>query len=80
MTAADPNRLVAALARDAINLDLKTVDLCFLAALYLRADRAALASFEEAQLVDLFEQVLEVVEAGRRQPAQARDAFHSAAA
>ena len=68
MTAADPNRLVAALARDAINLDLKTVDLCFLAALYLRADRAALASFEEAQLVDLFEQVLEVVEAGADSP------------
>jgi chromosome partition protein MukF len=68
MTPADPNRLVAALARDAINLDLKTVDLCFLAALYLRADRAALASFEEAQLVDMFEQVLEVVEPGAESP------------
>ncbi len=68
MTTTDPNRLVAALARDAINLDLKTVDLCFLAALYLRADRAALASFEEVQLVDMFEQVLEVVEPGADSP------------
>ena len=27
----DPSRLIAALARDQVNLDLKTVDLCFLA-------------------------------------------------
>jgi hypothetical protein len=40
----DPSRLIAALARDRINLDLKTLDLCFLAGLYLRADRASLAS------------------------------------
>ena len=43
----DPSRLIPALARDQINLDLKTLDLCFLAGLYLRADRASLASFEE---------------------------------
>jgi chromosome partition protein MukF len=68
MTPTDPNRLIAGLARDGISLDLKTVDLCFLAALYVRADRAALASFEEAQLVDMFEQVLEVVEPGADSP------------
>lgn len=68
MSATDPNRLIAGLARDGITLDLKTVDLCFLAALYLRADRAALASFEEGQLVDMFEQVLEVVEPGADSP------------
>ena len=38
----DPSRLIAALARDRISLDLKTLDLCFLAGLYLRADRASL--------------------------------------
>jgi len=27
----DPSRLIAALARDRINLDLKTLDLCFIA-------------------------------------------------
>lgn len=43
-----------------MNLDLKTVDLCFLAGLYLRADKAALASFEEDVLIDMFEQVCEV--------------------
>ena len=48
MTSSDPSRLIAALARDQITLDLKTVDLCFLAGLYLRADRAASAWFEEA--------------------------------
>jgi chromosome partition protein MukF len=64
----DPSRVVASLARDQVNLDLKTVDLCFLAALYLRADKAALASFEEDALVDLFEQVCDVVEPGAENP------------
>ena len=31
MTAPDPNRLIARLTRDKVTLDLKTVDLCFLA-------------------------------------------------
>jgi len=64
----DPSRLIAALARDQINLDLKTVDLCFLAGLYLRADRAALASFEEDVLVDMFEQICDVVDPGAERP------------
>ena len=64
----DPNRLVAALARDQIHLDLKTLDLCFLAGLYLRADRAALASFEEDVLIDLFEQICDVVDPGAERP------------
>lgn len=64
----DPSRVIAALARDQINLDLKTVDLCFLAGLYLRADKAALASFDEDALVDLFEQVCDVVEPGAENP------------
>jgi chromosome partition protein MukF len=68
MTAPDPSRVIAALARDQVNLDLKTVDLCFLAGLYLRADKAALASFEEDMLVDMFEQVCDVVEPGAENP------------
>ena len=68
MTSSDPSRLIAALARDQINLDLKTVDLCFLAGLYLRADRAALASFEEDALVDMFEQICDVVDPGAENP------------
>lgn len=68
MTPSDPSRLIAALARDQINLDLKTVDLCFLAGLYLRADRAALASFEEEVLVDMFEQTCDVVDPGAENP------------
>lgn len=68
MTAPDPSRVVASLARDQVNLDLKTVDLCFLAGLYLRADKASLASFEEDVLVDMFEQVCDVVEPGAENP------------
>ncbi|MBN2885457.1 MAG: condensin subunit MukF [Chromatiaceae bacterium] len=64
----DPGRLIAALARDQISLDLKTLDLCFLAGLYLRADRASLASFEEDVLIDLFEQVCDVVDPGVERP------------
>ncbi len=64
----DPNRLIVALSRDGVALDLKTVDLCFLAGLYLRADRAALASFEEDALLDVFEQICEVVELDAENP------------
>jgi len=64
----DPNRFIASLARDRVALDLKTVDLCFLAGLYLRADTAAIASFEEEALLDLFEQVCDVVEPGVENP------------
>jgi len=66
--ASDPGRLIAALARDRITVDLKTLDLCFLAGLYLRADRASLASFDEDVLIDLFEQVCDVVEPGAERP------------
>lgn len=68
MTTSDPSRLIAALARDRVTLDLKTIDLCFLAGLYLRADRAALASFEEDALIDMFEQVCDVIEPGAENP------------
>ena len=68
MTTADPNRLIASLVRDQVNLDLKTADVCFLAGLYLRADKTGLASFEEDLLVDLFEQVCDVVDPGAENP------------
>ncbi len=68
MTSPDPSRTIASLVRDQVNLDLKTVDLCFLAGLYLRADKAALASFEEDMLVDMFEQVCDVVEPSADNP------------
>jgi chromosome partition protein MukF len=67
-SSSDPNRVIASLARDQVNLDLKTVDLCFLAGLYLRADKMALASFEEDVLIDMFEQVCDVVEPGAENP------------
>jgi chromosome partition protein MukF len=64
----EPSRVIASLARDRVTLDLKTVDLCFLAGLYLRADKAALASFEEDALIDMFQQVCDVVEPGADNP------------
>lgn len=68
MTAPDPSRVIASLARDRVLLDLKTVDLCFLAGLYLYADKAALASLEEESLVDMFAQICDVVEPGAENP------------
>jgi chromosome partition protein MukF len=68
MTSANPNRLIASLMRDQVNLDLKTADICFLAGLYLRADKAGLASFEEDLLVDQFEQVCDIVEPSAENP------------
>lgn len=68
MPSPDPSRVIAALARDQVVLDLKTADLCFLAGLYLSADKAALASFEEDVLVDMFEQVCDVVDPSAENP------------
>lgn len=65
---ADPSRVIASLSRDGVSLELKTIDLCFLAGLYLRADKAALASFEEEVLVDLFGQVCDIVEPTAENP------------
>ncbi len=68
MTQSDPNRLIASLMRDQVHLDLKTADICFLAGLYLRADKAGLASFEEDLLIDQFEQICDIVEPDAENP------------
>lgn len=69
MTApADPNTLIAGLARDQVSFQLGTFDLCCLAGLHLRAARDSLASFSEETVVDLFEQVCDVVEPGADNP------------
>jgi chromosome partition protein MukF len=70
----DPNRILLSLAQSGVALDLKTLDVCYLAALKLRGESASMASFAEDQLVDVFEQVCEVVEPGgeaRRRSAHA---------
>ena len=64
----DPSRLIAALARDQVNLELNTLDLCFLAGLHLRTSQASLASFEEDSLIDMFEQACDVVDPGAERP------------
>ncbi len=59
----DPNRLLASLAQSGVALELRTLDICYLAALKLRGDRIGLAAFSEPQLLDAFEQVCAAVEA-----------------
>jgi hypothetical protein len=49
-------------------LDLGTYDLCCLAGLHLRANRATIASFGDEEIVDLFEQVCDIVEPGADNP------------
>jgi chromosome partition protein MukF len=56
-------RVIASLHRDGVNLDLKTVDICFLVALHARADQSSLTCLEEDVLLDVFEQVCDAVEA-----------------
>jgi chromosome partition protein MukF len=60
----DPNQVLVSLARSGAALELQPLDLCFLAALYLRASRSSLAAFTEDQLVDVFDQVCDAVEPG----------------
>jgi chromosome partition protein MukF len=57
----DPQHVLSSLARRAVAVDLPTLDLCFLAALHLRSERASLASFPEDQLVDVFDQIADTV-------------------
>jgi chromosome partition protein MukF len=45
-------------------LDLGTLDLCFVAALFLRSERSGLASFGEDVLTDVFQQVAAITDPG----------------
>jgi chromosome partition protein MukF len=60
-TRPDPQQVLSSLAQRGVSVELQTLDLCFLAALHLRAQHASLASFPEDQLVDVFDQVIENV-------------------
>jgi chromosome partition protein MukF len=60
----DPHRLLAGLYRDGVSLNLSTLDVCFLAALHLRAEQDGLASYEEEIVFDVFDQVCDLVEPG----------------
>ncbi len=69
------SEIVTSLARRSAALDLKTIDLCFAASLHARAKHAALASFSEEQLFDVFEFVCDLVApAGESRP-RAADAI-----
>jgi chromosome partition protein MukF len=60
--AKDPQIVLAALARSHPVLELGTLELCFLAALHLQAEGAALSAFNEEKLSEVFEQVCALVE------------------
>jgi chromosome partition protein MukF len=72
----EPQDVLQSLARRAVAVDLPTLDLCFLAALHLRAERTALASFPEDQLVDVFDQVAQSVRSAT-ESATSRRATHA---
>lgn len=58
----DVHRTIGSLQRGGAHLKLGTTDLCFLVALRARGEAAALASFEDELLVDVFEQVCDFTE------------------
>ena len=60
----DPHRLLAGLHRDGVSLELGTLEICFLAALQLRAEQDDLASFDEDMVFDVFDQICDLVEPG----------------
>ena len=62
--ASDSAQLIASLHREGLSLELKTVDLCFLVALYMRARDRALTCIEEESLIDVFEQICELIDPG----------------
>jgi chromosome partition protein MukF len=58
---------VAVVAERRLTVELGTVDVCFLVALYVRAEGANLTSFTEAQLEDVFAQASAVAQPGADQ-------------
>lgn len=64
----DAHALIGSLQRDRASLSLSLTDLCFLVLLADHADRAALPSFEEDLLYEVFVQVCEVTEPGAQNP------------
>ena len=73
MSAPDPRTLVTSLHRRGVALELQTIDLCFLAALHARAERSGVASFQEDELLDVFEQVVALTkEASKETPVKRR--------
>ena len=60
--AVDSAHLVASLHHVGAKLDLKTIDLCFLAALYGRENDEGLTSIGDEEVVEVFAQVCELVE------------------
>ena len=60
--AVDSAHLVASLHYSGAKLELKTIDLCFLAALYGRENDEGLTSIGDEDVVEVFAQVCELVE------------------
>ncbi len=58
----DPHRTLRALRERNVRLELETADLCFLAALHLKARDGQLSAFDEPALVEVFEQVVAAIE------------------
>ena len=56
----DSARLVASLHHSGAKVELRTIDLCFLAALYGRGNDAGVSSIGDEQMVDVFAQVCEL--------------------
>jgi chromosome partition protein MukF len=60
----DPHRVLAVVAERRLSLELPTLDLGFVIALHVRAQRAQLAAFDEQQLADIFAEVCTALEPG----------------
>jgi chromosome partition protein MukF len=66
-TRTDPERALAVIAERRLALELGTLDICFLVALYVRGEGAGLTAFSEAQLEDVFAQAAAVAQPGADQ-------------
>lgn len=68
MTRREPVEILSTLAHQGVKLELTTAHVCFLAALHLRAEAAAVPSFSDEELIDLYEQACDVVDPGAENP------------
>lgn len=66
--ATDFHLVIASLQRSGAALDINTAQLCFLVALRARGEAAMIASFEQEELLDIYEQICEIIEPGAENP------------
>lgn len=68
MSDSDASKILTSIVHEQLSLELRTVDLCFVAALHLQALRTSAPTFDSETLFDIHEQVSDIADPGADNP------------